>query len=470
MSRSGASRKYNTRLVARVALEDDINISTDQSSADVFNRSSKTARSPPRVKELPEELKLNIVATKSEPNNPTETSTGYSNFQPGPRSTDFLGVENPLPVVGDDDTAHSVASRSPVESDDESLIAVDLGNTRVLEPIVITTPTRNNAIEENNFEITMADITLRDALNDRPQPAVPKFVAPSSFDPARNNVAAFIKQYEDVSRQNGWDEKHKINYLGAFLTGAAYGWYSNFIQNAQNQGCNWVQIKKALVSEFGGECPTREIKLMLNNRKQGISEDIKQYFFDLVALCDQIENVSEERFVEYFEAGLHPVYFEKYKLLCGPQMSKAAIKSIVLKLSEIYQTSLYHQINAAFANVSFLGEQTAANTNHNEGLIAQKYVQSSNYKRLADNDQNVQDSRELSYGRSRTRDARPICWNCGRPGHFARSCNVRRNVGQGRDKPSYVNTREYSTSNTRNTFLNGQHLRSNRPNDYGRQD
>lgn len=105
--------------------------------------------------------------------------------------------------------------------------------------------------------------------------------------------------------------------MGSLLHGAANIWYTEYIQQGANQAKTWGQLKDDFIREFSSEQPLRKLKFRLNIRKQGDTEDIKNYYCDMITLTNEVDpNMPFENFRD-FENGLHPSYYETYYLMSG---------------------------------------------------------------------------------------------------------------------------------------------------------
>jgi len=284
-------------------------------------------------------------------------------------------------------------SEIPVTNTSGTINVEDIHFEKLRETPAAVFSKSNPTSQNSTIKAMTHNVTIKDAQSIGDAPRVPKFVSPTVFDPATSNVISFLKSYDEAALLNRWDEKYKIAYFGCFLKGVAQTWYDTYISDPANESETWAKIKSTFMLEFGGESHLREIKLRLQNRKQGATEDIKNYFFDVIN--NQIDGISDERIIEYFENGLHPLYYERYALLRKPGMTIKDLKEITLKLSELHQLALMAQMNNSFATFNVQEKP-------------RDVVESASKK------PNVQNTR--------TRDGRPICFRCGKIGHTAVSC------------------------------------------------
>ncbi|XP_063924688.1 uncharacterized protein LOC135138640 [Zophobas morio] len=159
--------------------------------------------------------------------------------------------------------------------------------------------------EESDIETgedRMSNVTLREALEKAKIPALPKFLAPPLFNPATSDPNSFIDTYERVALTNSWDDALKISYLPIFLEKAALAWFRQYTTTQSNAEKTWRALTNDFLAEFGSGESKRGVRAKFENRKQGLNEDIKSYFFELLVLQQEWDpKMSDESFSLHFE-------------------------------------------------------------------------------------------------------------------------------------------------------------------------
>ncbi|KAL1487715.1 hypothetical protein ABEB36_015622 [Hypothenemus hampei] len=120
------------------------------------------------------------------------------------------------------------------------------------------------------------NITLANALNRPREPASPRFMAPTTFNPSSSQVVSFLSHYEAAANCNGWDDAYKIMYYRNFLDGPANEWYQQYAGDIANSNNNWQAIKAAFRKEFLGR-QYRALQLRLANKRQTATETLRKY-------------------------------------------------------------------------------------------------------------------------------------------------------------------------------------------------
>ncbi|KAJ3652239.1 hypothetical protein Zmor_018220 [Zophobas morio] len=159
--------------------------------------------------------------------------------------------------------------------------------------------------EESDIETgedKMSNVTLREALEKAKIPALPKFLAPPLFNPATSDPNSFIDTYERVALTNSWDDALKISYLPIILEKAALAWFRQYTTTQSNAEKTWRALTNDFLAEFGSGEFKRGVRAKFKNRKQGLNEDVKSYFFELLVLQQEWDpKMSDESFSLHFE-------------------------------------------------------------------------------------------------------------------------------------------------------------------------
>ncbi|KAL1492269.1 hypothetical protein ABEB36_012744 [Hypothenemus hampei] len=178
-----------------------------------------------------------------------------------------------------------------------------------------------------------ANTTMGEALRQVIDPATPKFIQPPIFRPAVDSPSSFLLGYERAAIGNGWTDKYKILYLGQFLEGPAHKWYQEYLGNEENNENNWSTIKKDFKTEFLEGQQHEMASSNFYRKKQGYTKDIKQYYYELLGLADEVDlNMPFKDFLTQFEKGLHPRFRQLYYIMREDNMNRGILKNIVQKL------------------------------------------------------------------------------------------------------------------------------------------
>ncbi|KAL1487875.1 hypothetical protein ABEB36_015260 [Hypothenemus hampei] len=200
-------------------------------------------------------------------------------------------------------------------------------------PLTANIPFQAN--HTNNMN-TSNNATLSMALGRAREPASPRFMAPTTFNPSTGQVVSFLSQYEAAANCNGWDEAYKIMYFGNFLEGPANDWYQNYANNIANRDNDWQTIKADFRKEFIGERQSRTMKIKLSNKRQSSSEPLRKYYYDLLTLAKEVDPMMPfEVFKEHFESGIHSSLLEPYYMANDNVVDHASLKTLVMKLDDV---------------------------------------------------------------------------------------------------------------------------------------
>lgn len=277
---------------------------------------------------------------------------------------------------------------------------------------------RANLTQKNlNNQFSMANVTLRDVLQEERDPALPKFISPSTYNPSCGDILTFIQEYDRCALLNGWNNSCKLRFLRSYLLGAAEGWFLTYSSEEENANKNWDEVRNDLLVEFGGVSVKRELKARISARIQKENEDIKTYYFDLLELCRQLDpNLPKDTFREYFENGLHQMYHDKYFFVASDDMSSKDLKDLVFKLSDHRCRAKKSSNDQSMCSMQSTPAYNPNNTYNN--IPSHPKNRQTYHKQTGANRRDEQP-------RTRTRDNKPICYNCNQVGHIARNCDRR---------------------------------------------
>ena len=440
---------------------------TPKTPTDLFNFPFVFAEPPgvlPTNPPNPTKVLVSAVNTKTTKDSSGKTTPVDENT--GTTKTDIVQINTALEHTNTQDIVLNQTLNKNTQTQ-KTEVAQKTTQTNTIVTVKVPEKELNNHI--HIFTDMAHNTTLENALAETKTPATPKFIQPPTFNPSIDLPVTFISKYERIAICNGWTDSYKIAYLGSFLEGPATLWYNDYSNEPANKNKTWGQIKKDFIKEFSGEQPLRKLKFKLASRKQQANEDIKPYYYDLLALANEVdEKMSFDSFREYFENGLHPSFYETYYLMSTADMNYARLKALVLKLSEIRERALVRQMTAQTSLLAIedsYSENTrqdrtqpqynrynAANNGNSTGNYREQYQnrgrrprgnyssrgqrtfyrgangyrggQHRNYRGRNTHRGNNGGNRGSWVPNTRCNDGRPRCTNCNRCGHY--SCGEER--------------------------------------------
>jgi hypothetical protein len=339
----------------------------------------------------------------------------YKNFKPPVRSSE-IGSQRDIPVRKTpqktvntqetlDKTFHpardSAAASSPeevtVHSDGEEYTLCDRSLNLELHPDAYVTERRHqpsiNNIKNTKMPADTVDITLGNLGASTAQPLLPKYQNPPTFDPLTDNVLTFLTEFEKSATFNNWTSEIKMRLFGTFLRNLASSWYLNYKTNLANATKTWSDIVNDFKEAFNEDEAREQLRDQLDCRKQGDNESSLNYYNDMQSLIQLIEPAMPSGdVIRLIRRGFNSKVQKLYVTHASRRENMEEFKNLLRKFDAITTLDKPKKKESPLF--------TVADLNHVEEPLHRSF------QRLT----------------TRTHDARPKCFNCGRPGHMMRSC------------------------------------------------
>ena len=354
------------------------------------------------------------------------------------------------------------------------------GDGRTRESVTLVdsiTATEGLADNDGSPRLAAEEIDLEEDDSQQYTDDMSKIREPSIFHGTPEEDAQdWLDRFEEIVEVNNWKTK-RLTYVKLYLEGSARKWF--LVANPQT----WEELQTGFLDAFKHAHFQMRVEARLRSRQQGLNEPVTDYFYDIMDLCQQLEedldeDMAEEKKVQHLLRGLTPKLLGKlWPLVPDPIKNSTQFLALATKYSEAeYLTknrdwaavrerpvsinSLPSQLQNRKGSVSreeFEFELEKKQNNHFQQVVrslqrelseARLEATTSNYqpprRAISGNQQPRTMIREFSttnvpgrnfvpntttprtYQVNRTSDGRPICHNCRKPGHIARFCNSNR--------------------------------------------
>lgn len=247
-------------------------------------------------------------------------------------------------------------------------------------------------------------------------------VIPKSFGGTTSeSVEEFIKNFTRAAKANRWTEETKLLQLPCYLEGSAL----DYFETVEGQCENFEAAVQKLKFAFKSSVESERNYFKLLNRKQRRNEDLWTFFNDVLKLCyNSNQEMSDPEKVGFIIRGLQPKILEKVNLMDNSTLEKLRKNLQKIEATEcmigecssdgIWSTSRENKSRPdnpdEMEQLRQRIQQLEKNTNR---FVRSNYV---NYK------DKIWNKQKAIKNETRTPDGRVICFECGKPGHYAKSC------------------------------------------------
>lgn len=260
----------------------------------------------------------------------------------------------------------------------------------------------------------------------------------------------WIARFENVATVNGWDTGAKLNWIKVCLAGRAQKALQSLPEETQ---ADYERVKTALTERF--EPPSK--KELYNAELQVRTKRPNEGWADF---AEELRRLTEKAFPELDVKSVEQMALSHYlSRLNNPQVAFAVKQQRPKKLEEAVRSTLevesYLVKPATVASVGNEGDEfTVGAIGSSGGAMGGRMPQSSEQTLMRAIDQLTQRMAQLEAGSSQQRlsyedygrrppyrppprdqNASVICYRCGKEGHYARGCALRRPSRQGNEKP-----------------------------------
>lgn len=319
--------------------------------------------------------------------------------------------------------------------------------TRQVNPVMNRNKTQsaNNSSRESNITVSAPNVEIVN--NMRPTYQISAPFSGLDFE----DVEEYLIRFERIADCNSWNPDQRKQHLPAFLRGAAESWHHSY--HLTNPDCSWDEFKDSLRAAFPGG---QKLVLQKNlfTKVQGSEETIPAYFHFMRYLCDRVDpNMAEATRADCIIRGLRQPYLSM--VITANPRSCADLWAVLQRIhqaeiiSDTRPTANGEPPQKRFCPNEFpVPLPPIQDTRHNrveQVRILERSPIESTINRLCNRLERMETafrraapnySNERSFTRpndpnnerqvnrySRSEDGRPICFRCGRAGHYERFCS-----------------------------------------------
>ena len=292
------------------------------------------------------------------------------------------------------------------------------------------------------------------------QPVIP----PRHKDPpvfrgaADEDVVNWIFRFEQIADYNQWNPDQRLRHIGMCFEGVAEKWHCSLMTRVPPP-LTFDAFREELLRAFKPVNYEDHLETRLRSRVQGSGESFVDYFHDVLFMCSRIDpTMSERSKIGHLFRGLLPGTVRGIYRFIQPDSTTNDLfreAQIFLQGEDIAakREKSSESVPPIQPILHMKSENPSQNSDPSPGPSDSSAVSREELKqmekRILDNiakameganrqgtqreqrDQGKRDRPPTGYGRNkRTRDGRPICNDCGKPGHIARFCGKEKDSGK----------------------------------------
>ncbi len=232
---------------------------------------------------------------------------------------------------------------------------------------------------------------------------LPKFSGKS-----KQNVSKWLAETERTMNTFKLSEDEKFSLVPTCLEAEAREWFYDQSQSMRT----WVAFERKLLDTFESSGKNDISFNRLRNYKQGLNQDVRQYYFDIMKLCKEVDQfMHDSTKLQYLKDGLKPS--SRFDVLLKNPSTTEEFLSFAQKVEELKSLDEREYVNDS--NVQKKSIDSLAGTSNNR-----EFKSSNNYR---SNQQLQQQAPPVKIERpDPPRKASYECYNCGEVGHMSRNC------------------------------------------------
>lgn len=230
------------------------------------------------------------------------------------------------------------------------------------------------------------------------------------------SIEDFLKHFRRAAKANRWSEETKLLQLPCYLTGPAL----DFFETIEDSCVDFDNAAEKLTISFKSATKTQQSYYKLMTRRQGVREDVWDYYHEMLKLCHDVnQRMTEAEKVDFILRGLKSNFLEKVNL-----MENGSLEKLRDNIRRVEATEFMIDVGSSKPGSSRTDNQPQdpeiqrlveriQQLENRTGRSNIHYRQS--YKSQKINPLVIKKE-------SRTPEGKIICFKCNRTGHYARNC------------------------------------------------
>lgn len=231
---------------------------------------------------------------------------------------------------------------------------------------------------------------------------------------SKQNVSKWLGETERTMNTFKLSDSEKLSLVPTCLEADAREWF--YDQTIHT----WTSFVLKILTTFESSGKADIAFNRLRNYKQGLNQDVRQYYFEIMKLCKDVNFVmNDSTKLQYLKDGLKPSL--RFDVLLKNPTNTEEFLAYAQKVEEL--KSLDERMNTQESNIRQKSNDSISVSTNTREIKSTNIVRTNNPQPTnQQSNQQLQQTTPVTFERQDPPKKTYACYNCGDPSHFYRNC------------------------------------------------